>query len=381
VSELSAPTPDGAQTPNDDTLTPHPNGTKALALMRELGIRASPLNFTLWYEYVCARDPALVTAIDELRAQGRAFDEETSRDLHARFLASPTSEAPGAIQKLRRSIEDLGEYVRQSHEESATREANIAWIGDEMESGNEADLSKLIARLRDELSEIAESRTAVSERIRDASDQIKTLVGVVGSEVQTFIGRNTAYAAEFAESLNAIKVMERRLTRSQIESKTDALTGIANRKHFDEALRAAINHAATTKEPLCLVLVDIDFFKKFNDTHGHLIGDQVLRLVARELSEHTKERDTVARYGGEEFVFILPNATGDQAASVVERLRTSIQLRSLVIRATREKLGQITLSFGLTEYQPGDTPINLISRADKALFQAKRNGRNRLERI
>jgi diguanylate cyclase len=175
--------------------------------------------------------------------------------------------------------------------------------------------------------------------------------------------------------------MERRLTRSQIESKTDALTGIANRKHFDEALRAAINHAATTKEPLCLVLVDIDFFKKFNDTHGHLIGDQVLRLVARELSEHTKERDTVARYGGEEFVFILPNATGDQAASVVERLRTSIQLRSLVIRATREKLGQITLSFGLTEYQPGDTPVNLISRADKALFQAKRNGRNRLERI
>ncbi len=129
---------------------------------------------------------------------------------------------------------------------------------------------------------------------------------------------------------------------------------------------------------MSLLFADIDNFKRFNDTYGHQIGDQVLRLVARTLSQSVKGRDTPARYGGEEFAIILPQTRLGDARIVADQIRLGLMRRRLVGRDKRDDYGSVTLSFGAAQYRPGETTNALVERADAALYVAKRNGRNRV---
>jgi diguanylate cyclase len=160
---------------------------------------------------------------------------------------------------------------------------------------------------------------------------------------------------------------------------TDALTGIANRKAFDMRLLQAAAETSEENQPLCLLIVDIDFFKKFNDTHGHQAGDQIIRLVAQTFKKGLKGQDTAARYGGEEFALILPNTSMDNALRVAEMLRRTVEHKEVINRANQEKLGQITISVGVAQYRAGESLESFIERADAALYRAKQNGRNRVE--
>ena len=123
--------------------------------------------------------------------------------------------------------------------------------------------------------------------------------------------------------------------------------------------------------------VDIDHFKRFNDTYGHLTGDQVLRLVSMTMREQVKIKATLARFGGEEFGIIMPDTTLEGAKLVAERVRTSVMSRELIKRSTGESLGKVTVSLGAASLRKGDTAVSLLERADQCMFIAKRNGRNR----
>src|SRR5690606_14455509 len=162
------------------------------------------------------------------------------------------------------------------------------------------------------------------------------------------------------------------------ESMLDPLTKIANRKSFDEGIEAAIGEADANDAPLCLLIIDIDHFKNFNDTFGHQTGDQVLRLIAMTLKSNIKGRDLAARYGGEEFVAILPHTDLRGAVIVAENIRKAVQAKELLKRSTGEKLGRITASFGVASYTFGDNSNTFIERADRCLYAAKRSGRNRV---
>jgi diguanylate cyclase len=175
-----------------------------------------------------------------------------------------------------------------------------------------------------------------------------------------------------------IAALQRDLDDVRRESMLDPLTKIANRKSFDEGIEVAIGEADANDAPLCLLIIDIDHFKNFNDTYGHQTGDQVLRLVAMTLKSNIKGQDLAARYGGEEFVAILPFTDLSGAVIVAENIRRAIQAKELLKRSTNEKLGRITASFGVAAYRPGDTPMALIERADRCLYAAKHAGRNRV---
>lgn len=154
-------------------------------------------------------------------------------------------------------------------------------------------------------------------------------------------------------------------------SVTDPLTQVGNHRAFQEHLHSQISLACRKNLPLCLMLIDVDHFKEYNDTYGHLQGDMVLREVARLLTENTRTYDFVARYGGEEFAMILPDTTSDIARQVAERIRQVIALHPFPHR-------QITVSIGVAAWRAGMDPSQLIQEADLALYRAKQGGRNRV---
>lgn len=155
----------------------------------------------------------------------------------------------------------------------------------------------------------------------------------------------------------------------------DALTGLNNRRQFEVRLKQEIATTKRQKNPLCAMMIDIDFFKKVNDTYGHASGDSVLRTVASIIKEHLRESDIPSRYGGEEFAVLLPYTHIEEAQIVGERLRKAVEAAPIPID---KKNINVTISMGLAEFMPEESGEELFKRADEALYEAKEGGRNRV---
>ena len=167
------------------------------------------------------------------------------------------------------------------------------------------------------------------------------------------------------------KEMQQRNELLERLSVTDALTQVGNHRAFQEHLHSQISLACRKGLPLCLMLIDVDHFKQYNDTYGHLQGDMILREVARLISENVRAYDFVARYGGEEFAVILPDSEMDTARGVAERIRQVVAQHQFPNRP-------VTVSIGVAGWRAGLDPSHLIQEADRALYEAKRLGRNRV---
>lgn len=158
----------------------------------------------------------------------------------------------------------------------------------------------------------------------------------------------------------------------------DPLTGLFNRRYMKEALALEVARAARSGAPLCVVMCDVDHFKRFNDEFGHDAGDVVLQAVAAELSQRFRDGDIVCRYGGEEFIIIAPGTTAATLASRVDAVRQAVA--GIALRLHNQPLGNTTMSFGVAEWAPGMDREGdaLVQAADAALYRAKREGRNRV---
>jgi len=187
---------------------------------------------------------------------------------------------------------------------------------------------------------------------------------VVGAIVSVV---DVTYRVEYENQLKALN------QKLQSLAVTDGLTGLHNHRAFQDYLEEQFQTAMRNKQPLALILMDVDHFKQYNDTYGHQAGDEVLRQVAQILQAHVREGDFVARYGGEEFVVVLPRADLESAVAVAERLRRAVESAEWSLRP-------VTGSFGVACARPDmETRQELIEAADQALYQAKKNGRNRVE--
>ncbi|OCA92137.1 sensor domain-containing diguanylate cyclase [Pseudobacillus wudalianchiensis] len=184
------------------------------------------------------------------------------------------------------------------------------------------------------------------------------------------------------EALEKLEALHRDVERKQEElmrlnakleslAVTDTLTGLKNRRYFIEKLDSHIDHFFLSKTPFSLLIMDIDHFKKVNDTYGHLTGDQVLREFARILEANSKESDTVARYGGEEFIILLPEMNEMQSKQAAERLRK-------IVEEAPWSSCPVTISVGAATFTEHDTNISILAKADEALYTSKSNGRNRV---
>jgi diguanylate cyclase len=213
------------------------------------------------------------------------------------------------------------------------------------------------ANTREQVQAIVESLVKSTCEMRDTNKVLEERLLLSKSEI-----------SNLQQSLEAIRA----------ESLTDPLTGLGNRKYFDRMIEQAVQSALTQNEPLSLLMFDIDHFKSFNDSYGHLTGDQVLRLVAMSLKQTIKGQDITARYGGEEFAVVLPSTGLRQALTVADHIRRAVMAKELKKKSTGEILGRVTISVGVSMLKQGDDTDSLIERADACLYAAKRNGRNRV---
>ena len=167
------------------------------------------------------------------------------------------------------------------------------------------------------------------------------------------------------------------LIYSHHNANIDSLTQLPNRRWLDYAFQRARKNSIENQQPLCMIMLDVDHFKDYNDRHGHLAGDSVLKFISQQLVKQLRPHDSIARFGGEEFVILLPNLSLQAATQIAERLR--IGLASLKrLPAAKNALPSITISLGVAQFNPNDELTCLLDKADQALYQAKQQGRNRV---
>jgi diguanylate cyclase len=195
-------------------------------------------------------------------------------------------------------------------------------------------------------SNYTESLVDMSEQLGKSKDRegIRTIVESLVHTAKEMEISNVKLEESLVASKKELLDLHAHLEAVRSESLTDPLTQLSNRKYFDAALERALAQARASNEPLSLLMADIDHFKNFNDSFGHLTGDQVLRLVAMSLKQNVKGQDTTARYGGEEFAVILPNTVLRSAITVADHIRRAVMTKELMKRSTGENLGRVTVS-------------------------------------
>jgi len=230
-------------------------------------------------------------------------------------------------------------------------------------------LSELYAEYRSLLHQI-DRITRISDRYQTVSrDEKEALTGRYNKQLRQL--------EKIARISDRYQSMMRDLNEALKDASTkDALTGIGNRRMLMESLKAETGRAERLERPLTIVLIDVDRFKSVNDAYGHEAGDKVLVRIANAIRNGVRDYDLCGRWGGEEFMVIMPEVTATEGAAVVERMREAIA--GIEMMADGAPL-QISASFGIAQRRPGERTSDTINRADAALFDAKRNGRNRYE--
>lgn len=310
----------------------------------------SPQNYEVWLTYLTNSLPDLRASIDKIITSGKPVTGSDMEELYEKFF-STTRLSTQVMETGSRIAHEIADALDALKLAGATTERYGATLSIARES--------LVGQTID-------------------GDALKRLITVLASATNEMSKQNSALSHKLTQSSSEIEKLRASLRQARAEALTDALTGVANRKLFDETLRLRRDEADSERTELCLVLCDIDHFKSFNDTWGHQTGDQVIRFVASTLNKFALPDHLVARYGGEEFAVIMPRTTLSQAARIADQIRVAIEAKRLVRRSTNETIGAVTVSFGCAFYSSGETVSQLIARADECLYLSKRNGRNRV---
>jgi diguanylate cyclase len=247
-------------------------------------------------------------------------------------------------------------------------------------AANEAARAAMAAQqLRDLAANVASDVGAHNELVEGIADKLGALAkgegnsAVVMEAVAKMLEANKKLAERLEDAEHKIQTQAEEIRTQQSEARTDALTKLANRRAFDQCLAECVQASQRDSKPVSLIMLDVDHFKQFNDTHGHPAGDEVLRTVGRTLSRAVKSGDLACRYGGEEFAVILVNTNADDAQIAAERIRKAIE--SMPVHFGGNTL-RVTASVGMAECLPGEETPQLIRRADESVYASKKGGRN-----
>lgn len=322
----------------------------AMTRIQQEGLLMIPRNYELWFTYFAKSNPGVTRSIDVLEVDKIEITEEICQDIYDNFLAEE-SEA--------KQVHEAGDKIQETIK----------------------NVTGIVSNVKTATSKYSDDLDSVAKQLGKGKNQpeLEFALKNIMNSTADMVSQNQMLEEQLSQSMQIMIEMKQDLDAVRKEAMTDALTNLANRKAFDEEIMArAIQVNDGEGAPFSLILMDIDHFKQFNDKFGHQLGDQVLRLVSRTLTDGVKGRDTAARYGGEEFGIILPETNLSGAMRVAENLRMAVSSKEITNRATGERIAKITLSGGVAEYKPGEPLESIIERSDHALYSAKRNGRNQI---
>lgn len=322
---------------------------KAFNRLKHDDLEPTPNNYAIYYFYFSGTNPGLKMAVDVLLSQQGTLSQENCNELYIAHLG-------------------LDAEYRVLKETNTAIESELNRVLDEID------------RAMVGTNTYNEALDSFSGELKTSSslEQIRASVTKVISETASIIKQNERLTTQLGAATQQLSELRYNFDQAHRELQIDPLTEVGNRKFFDRQLAYATIEARENGSSLSMLMIDIDHFKKFNDTYGHLVGDQVLRLVARTMVENLKGRDVIARYGGEEFVILLPQTRLEDAQKVGDHLRSCLATKRIRKRNSHETLGTVTVSIGATCYYPGEESDQFVSRADSALYKAKTGGRNQV---
>ncbi|MDC7681722.1 GGDEF domain-containing protein [Asticcacaulis sp. BYS171W] len=317
---------------------------EAIRMMELHDVWPTPLNYEIWLYVAGDPESALAQEIRRLIGSGEKITEEISESLASKFITRMklNDEVRDAGLKLTRELASVTDVITEAQKAQKVYNQTLLGAKDSMADVDAARLRSLVDTL-----------TTATNKVIDQHGQLET---------------------RLSESSREVARLRKHLDQVRMEAMTDALTNLANRKSFDETLDKHCE--GDDGNVVTLAVLDIDHFKRFNDTWGHQTGDQVLRYVASVLSRMGRPPRLAARYGGEEFGMIFPNESMASVERLLNEARQEIASRVLKRRSTNEDLGTVTISAGIAQREFGEDAFDLLDRADKALYQSKNNGRN-----
>lgn len=321
---------------------------RTLPLMSRHAAGYSPDSYALWFEYVRGGNSALRAELESALGEHARLSHELTFALHRRHVADRSEEvARETGASLIELMRNVGGSVEEAGAATSDFDARLAAFVEGLESDGPRDaMHRHVAAMREEVDRMNRSLAELDSRLAAGHREVSQL--------------------------------QQALQRARDEASLDPLTGILNRRGFDAAIRSVYAEAVKDDMPFSVVMVDIDHFKRINDCYGHPFGDQVIRAVGQALSQLTQRRDVAARYGGEEFALVLPETRLPGARDVAERLRIAVSRGYITRGAGRTPIGSITVSAGVAQHVRGETAMQLVARADDALYESKRSGRNRV---
>jgi len=321
---------------------------RALSLMSRHAAGYAPDSYAIWYEYVRGGNQALRAEVDALVRGRERLSASTTYELHQRHLADQTEHS---VRKASAGLLEMMHAMRSSVQAASSDatefDAQLAAFGEGIAaSGSTADITQHVATMRDEVGRMNRSLSTLNAQLEASHEEVAKL--------------------------------RHELKRAREEASLDPLSGVMNRRHFDTELMRMCREANESGMTMSLVMLDIDHFKRINDTYGHPFGDQVIRGVGQALLALTQRRDVTTRYGGEEFALLLPETPLNGARNVAERIRSAIARGNIKRSNGDAPIGNITISAGVAQLAPDEEPGSLLARADRALYASKQGGRDRV---
>lgn len=319
----------------------------ALPMASKLALAANPVNYAVLYEYVAGHNPSLSAALDQLCENAKNLTNEQVHSLYYDFVSDTDEQA---LKDVRSALSTIVYSTRgtleKAGQESQVYQANLGEAAKQLTDGESSGVVDIVAQLIDETVRMQAASRSLQEELSQTNEDLSSL------------------RTDFK--------------RVREESMSDPLTGIQNRRAFDSALTEARAHAEANNEALCLLMVDIDHFKKVNDNYGHIVGDAVLKQVSIAINNTVRGGDVLARYGGEEFVVLLPNTLMEGAERVADNICNSVRNQPMDRSHVGKDIGKVTVSVGVALLYSAESPEEFLVRADTALYRAKASGRNRV---